>query len=74
MARVLKESALPSVDGPPPVVEAFAAEWQRLTGATARVQGAKRLFRLARLVPPAGRRKARPGSPDRATVTCSSTG
>ena len=52
LARALKGSALPSVDGPPPVVEAFAAEWQRLTGATARVHGARRLFRRERLVPP----------------------
>lgn len=52
LARALKDHTLPGVEGPPSVAEAFAAEWGRLTGASARVQETKRLYRLATLVPP----------------------
>ncbi|MEV6601299.1 GNAT family N-acetyltransferase [Actinoplanes sp. NPDC051346] len=43
---------LSGVSGPVAVVEAFAAAWERRTGATAKVHSRMRLFRLGTLVPP----------------------
>jgi len=52
LAHALCETSLPGVTGPDVVAEAFAAEWHGMSGATTRVSGRRRLFRLATLVPP----------------------
>ncbi|MEU7906016.1 GNAT family N-acetyltransferase [Actinoplanes sp. NPDC049118] len=62
LAGRLRDLPLPSVAGPDAVAEAFSREWQRRTGATPRVAGRLRLFRLAALVPPT------PPAPGRARV------
>ncbi|MFI7540151.1 GNAT family N-acetyltransferase [Actinoplanes sp. NPDC049599] len=51
LAGSLADTDLPSVGGPEPATEAFAAEWHRLTGATPRVADRQRLYRLAELTP-----------------------
>ncbi|MEV8509895.1 GNAT family N-acetyltransferase [Actinoplanes sp. NPDC051475] len=43
---------LPGISGPDTAVDAFVAEWQRRTGATAKVHGRQRLYRLGELVQP----------------------
>ncbi|MET8153704.1 GNAT family N-acetyltransferase [Actinoplanes sp. NPDC049668] len=62
LAGRLDGVALPAVAGPDAVTEAFAREWQRRTGATPRVAGRMRLFRLGTLAPPT------PPAPGRARV------
>jgi predicted GNAT family acetyltransferase len=52
LAGALSSTTLTGVSGPVAVTEAFAAEWHRRTGATSRVWGRQRLFRLATLTPP----------------------
>jgi predicted GNAT family acetyltransferase len=52
LAVSLAGTDLPSITGPEAAADAFAAEWQRLTGATPRVTTRHRLFRLAALTPP----------------------
>jgi RimJ/RimL family protein N-acetyltransferase len=53
LAAALSSTTLTGVGAPTAVTEAFAAEWHRLTGATSRVWGHQRLFRLTTLTPPA---------------------
>ncbi|GID96991.1 GNAT family N-acetyltransferase [Amorphoplanes digitatis] len=62
LAGRLGGTPLPAVAGPDAVAEAFSREWQRRTGATPRVTGRMRLFRLGALVPPT------PPAPGRARV------
>jgi predicted GNAT family acetyltransferase len=52
LAVALAGTDLPGIAGPDKVVEAFAAEWQRLTGVAPRLTGRQRLYRLDRLTPP----------------------
>lgn len=52
LAADLARAGLPAIAGPEGAAEAFAAEWQRLTGATPRVAGRQRLYRLDSLTPP----------------------
>ena len=52
LAHALGDTDLPSVTGPDTAAEAFAAEWHGLSGATTRIGGRQRLFRLGTLVPP----------------------
>ena len=52
LAVSLAGTDLPAVAGPDAVAEAFAAEWQRLTGVTPKVAGHHRLYRLDKLTPP----------------------
>jgi predicted GNAT family acetyltransferase len=52
LAACLAETGLPSAGGPDRAAEAFAAEWQRLTGVTPQVAGRQRLYRLGSLTPP----------------------
>ena len=52
LAGTLSGSRLPAVDGPDAAVAAFAAEWQRRTGAGTRTGKRHRLHRLGTLVPP----------------------
>ncbi|BCJ52417.1 N-acetyltransferase [Actinoplanes sp. NBRC 14428] len=58
LATALGED-LPSVSGPDAVVDAFLAEWQRVTGRTGEVHGRLRLYRLGDLVTPAAPGAAR---------------
>lgn len=52
LAASLAGTDLPGVAAPGAVTEAFAAEWQRLTGVTGKVTGGQRLYRLEQLTPP----------------------
>jgi hypothetical protein len=52
LAVSLAGTDLPAVDAPTGVVDAFAAEWQRLTGVTPQAAGHHRLYRLDKLTPP----------------------
>ncbi|RSM49760.1 GNAT family N-acetyltransferase [Actinoplanes sp. ATCC 53533] len=52
LAVSLAGTDLPGVSAPGAVTEAFAAEWQRLTGVTGEVVGRQRLYRLVSLTPP----------------------
>ncbi|SDN58275.1 GNAT family N-acetyltransferase [Allokutzneria albata] len=53
------EPDLPAVNGPTAVAEAFAEEWQTLSGQPWRVERGERLYRLGTLVPPVVRGAAR---------------
>ncbi|UQU64201.1 GNAT family N-acetyltransferase [Couchioplanes caeruleus] len=52
LAGVLCEAGLPGVIAPDATAEAFAGEWERLTGSGSRVHKKQRLYRLGTLVPP----------------------
>jgi RimJ/RimL family protein N-acetyltransferase len=52
LAVSLAGTDLPGIAGPEKAVEAFATEWQRLTGVPPRLTGRQRLYRLADLTPP----------------------
>ncbi|MEV4705974.1 GNAT family N-acetyltransferase [Actinoplanes sp. NPDC049316] len=52
LARALSDAGLPGVIGPDAPAAAFAAEWERLTGAGSQVLKRQRLYRLGTLVPP----------------------
>ena len=52
LAVSLAGTDLPGVSAPGAVTEAFAAEWQRLTGVTGKLVGHQRLYRLGSLTPP----------------------
>jgi predicted GNAT family acetyltransferase len=62
LAASLASATLPGVNGTASAAEAFAAAWQELTGAAAKVEQQTRLFRLGTLTPPA------PSPPGRARV------
>jgi hypothetical protein len=70
LAGVLADRGLPGVNGAAPAVRAFAAEWERRTGASSRVLMRQRLYRLESLamppLPPGGPRVA--DESDRALV------
>ena len=69
LAGRLAGRRLSGVNGRADDAEAFAAAWQRLTGATATPAMRSRLYRLGTLVV-RPLRTAPPGSPARPTVTC----
>jgi predicted GNAT family acetyltransferase len=52
LAVRLAGTDLSAIAGPDEVADAFATEWQRLTGATPQVTGRQRLYRLGTLTPP----------------------
>ncbi|MFB9902381.1 GNAT family N-acetyltransferase [Allokutzneria oryzae] len=55
---------LPAVNGKREIAEAFAVEWQHITGREWRVDRNERLYRLGALVPPVVRGAARPATED----------
>ena len=59
LADALAGDALPGLLAPPDVCARFLARWHELTGATARLEVAERIFRLVRVIPPS---RPAPGS------------
>jgi hypothetical protein len=59
LADALAGESLPGVLAPPEVCGRFLARWRELTGATARLEVAERIFRLERVIPPS---RPAPGS------------
>jgi uncharacterized protein len=53
LAEALAGDALPGLLAPPEVCARFLVRWQELTGNTARLEVAERIFRLVRVIPPA---------------------
>jgi hypothetical protein len=59
LAGALAGDELPGLLAPPEVCGRFLARWHELTGATARLEIAERIFRLERVIPPS---RPAPGS------------
>lgn len=53
LADALTGDVLPGLLAPPEVCARFIGRWRELTGATARLEVAERIFRLERVIPPA---------------------
>ncbi|MGI8658918.1 MAG: GNAT family N-acetyltransferase [Candidatus Limnocylindria bacterium] len=52
LADALRDQSLPGLLGPTVAAAAFVEEWTRITGRSARIEVAERIFRLERVVPP----------------------